>query len=369
MRFLSFFAGIGGFDLGLERAGHECVGQVEIDPYAIRVLERPWPDVPRFGDVRTLDASELPDAELWCGGFPCQPFSVAGKRGAADDERDLWPAWFRLIALRRPRWIFGENVPGLLSAEGGKAWGRVVRDLASVGYVGEWTVLAARDVGAPHRRERLWIVAHLPDTDEERIRLLSEREQQDAAERGDAEPLDDGAQGELADAYQRRLESVGLAQYRSELRASWGEPDGRGEGRRRDGETVEHADAPGRGVAEEGDARSGLEGARSGIDRAARGASRPECWCGRGEPWCCDPADVGDAEERGLSVRGDASRPGDGGHALRADVQGGDGLAGAVEPRLGRVAHGVPRRVDRLRCLGNAVVPQVVEAIARKVWG
>jgi DNA (cytosine-5)-methyltransferase 1 len=159
MRFVSFFAGIGGFDLGLERAGHECVGQVEIDPYALRVLERHWPDVPRFGDVRTLDAGSLPDAELWCGGFPCQPFSVAGKRAGTDDERDLWPAWFRLIASRRPQWIFGENVPQLLVADEGRAWGRVVRDLASIGYVGEWTVLGAEYFNAPHKRERLWFVA------------------------------------------------------------------------------------------------------------------------------------------------------------------------------------------------------------------
>jgi len=290
VRFISFFAGIGGFDLGLERAGHECVGQVEIDPYAIRVLERHWPNVPRFGDIRTLDAATLPDADIWCGGFPCQPFSVAGKRGATDDERDLWPAWFSLISRRRPRWIFGENVAGLLSAEGGKAWGRVLRDLASVGYVGEWTVLAARDVGAPHRRERLWIVA------------------------------------ELADGDRGRLEIVGVEEHAELVRSLGNKPDGCDPRRRRDGEGV--ADAEGLAVG------TGLRADEPTGERRRRSndSGRPQCWCGRGEPWCCDPAD----------------RP--------------------TQPRLGRVAHGIPSRVHRLRCLGNAVVPQVVEAIANKVW-
>ena len=246
MRFVSFFAGIGGFDLGLERAGHECVGQVEIDPYALGVLEKHWPNVPRFGDIRTLDAATLPDAELWCGGFPCQPFSVAGKRGGTDDKRDLWPAWFALVARRRPQWIFGENVPGLLSAEGGKAWGRVLRDLASVGYVAEWTVLSARDVGAPHRRERLWIVA----------------------------------------------ESAYAAGYRLE--------------------------------------------------------AYPQ------QRVVCEPAVYEEQRARRFSEMGFA------GQWLRPRP---------IGARPVGVGNGIPSDVDRLRCLGNAVVPQVVEAIARKVWG
>lgn len=350
MRFVSFFAGVGGFDLGLERCGHECVAQVEIDPYALRVLECHWPDVPRFGDIRTLDPWSLPDADLWSGGFPCQPFSVAGKRAATEDERDLWPAWCRLIAVRRPRWIFGENVPGLLSAEGGAAWGRLVRDLAALGYVGEWTVLAARDVGAPHRRERLWIVAHLADArsdvrsqgwPRERPGVLG-RKPGSSRDTRRQQAVSPECRGELADADER----------------------GREERSERDGISATGLAAP-RGHDAHGCdsamADAAIQRGHGSWRARGRGAElanggRAECWCGRGEPWCCDPADEPFADANIESQDRTAIPRG----------QRGDGPA---QPRLGRVAHGIPRRVDRLRCLGNAVVPQVVEAIARKVWG
>ena len=361
MRFVSFFAGMGGFDLGLERAGHECVGQVEIDPYAIRVLEKHWPNVPRFGDIRTLDAATLPDAELWCGGFPCQPFSVAGKRGGTDDERDLWPAWFALVARRRPRWIFGENVPGLLSAEGGKAWGRVLRDLASVGYVAEWTVLSARDVGAPHRRERLWIVAEMADRDGGRLEERSKRDRIEPAgikaSRGDDAC---GCDSDVADADESEREArdaIACGDGPSEARDRWPAHAG-----------SHLADAE--GITEWAGLRSdGSTGERRGRLDDRR---RPECWCGSGLPWCCDPADVGnsgggDVEGVGAILQQESRfRRGD------VSIEGashGIGLARPTQSRLGRVAHGIPNRVHRLRCLGNAVVPQVVEAIARKVWG
>lgn len=339
MRFLSFFAGIGGFDLGLERAGHECVGQIEIDPYARRVLERHWPDVRRFGDVRKLDAGELPDAELWCGGFPCQPFSSAGKRAGTCDKRNLWPAWCRLIAERRPRWVFGENVPGLLSANGGGAFGAILGDLASLGYVCEWTIIGARDVGAPHRRERLWLVANLPDTHADGVWLkpkwcASPRRDNSVGERAEAEagsrapePLDDGAHGHVAHADGGRLSVERLAQHGGELGAPRCEPHGRGEGRRWDRQDVANAESVAERTGLRADGPRGERGRRSSDERRAR------CWCGRGEPWCCDPAD------------------------------------NPTQPRLGRVASRVPRRVDRLACIGNSVVPLVVELIARKVWG
>ena len=345
------------FDLGLERAGHECVGQVEIDPYAIRVLEKHWPNVPRFGDIRTLDAATLPDTELWCGGFPCQPFSVAGKRGATDDERDLWPAWFALVARRRPRWIFGENVPGLLSAEGGKAWGRVLRDLASVGYVAEWTVLSARDVGAPHRRERLWIVATLADA----------RRECDGAD----EPIGLAGSSDSANARVGREvadSDRGGLQERSERdeRTKAGIEASRGY----DACGCDSDVADGAGSYDEGDAR----GSRPVQPRGGGAFSgrRPECWCGSGLPWCCDPADAGnsgggDVEGVG-AIRQQESRFRRGDVSIEGASHG-IGLARPTQPRLGRVAHGIPHRVHRLRCLGNAVVPQVVEAIARKVWG
>jgi DNA (cytosine-5)-methyltransferase 1 len=156
----SLFAGIGGFDLGLERAGFDIRFQVEIDEFCRRVLAKHWPDVQRFGDVRECGAHNLPAVDVLCGGFPCQPHSLAGRRKGAQDERDLWPEFRRLIRELRPRWVLAENVPGLLSNDAGRFFGGILRDLAESGYDAEWDCLPASAFGAPHRRDRVWLVAY-----------------------------------------------------------------------------------------------------------------------------------------------------------------------------------------------------------------
>jgi DNA-cytosine methyltransferase len=195
--FGSLFAGIGGIDLGLERAGWDCRFQVEWDPYCQHVLAHHWPDVPRHGDIHDVhgaghcvvaDADSdgrdrlsgqgaqgdegtsrdgvegrrcsgcLPQVDLLAGGFPCQPFSNAGKRRGVEDERWLWPEFARLIGELRPRYVLVENVPGLLARHGGM--GRVLGDLATLGYDAEWDSIPAAAVGAPHLRYRVWIVAY-----------------------------------------------------------------------------------------------------------------------------------------------------------------------------------------------------------------
>lgn len=163
MRFGSLFSGIGGIDLGLERAGMSCAFQVEIDDYCSRVLAKHWPDATRFKDIKEVTEDELRacgPVDLLAGGFPCQPHSLAGKRLASEDERDLWSEYVRIIRCTRPRWILAENVPGLLSSEAGRFFGRILRDLASLGFNAEWQVLSASDLGAPHLRERVFVVAY-----------------------------------------------------------------------------------------------------------------------------------------------------------------------------------------------------------------
>jgi len=160
MKFGSLFSGIGGFDLGLERAGMQCAWQVEIDPYCNRVLAKHWPGVKRFGDIRQIEWSTVDPVDLLCGGFPCQPHSLAGKRAGSRDERDLWPEFARAIRELKPRWVVVENVRGLLSSEAGRFFGGILRDLAGLGYDAEWQVLSAAAFGAPHIRERVWIVAY-----------------------------------------------------------------------------------------------------------------------------------------------------------------------------------------------------------------
>lgn len=158
--FGSLFAGIGGLDLGLERAGMKSAFQVEVDPYCQRILAKHWPDVPRFGDIRTVTPEELPPVDALVGGFPCQPHSLAGKRLASKDERDLWSDYLRLIQGLKPRWVIAENVPGLLTSEKGEYFGRFLNDLHTSGYDAEWRCITASAQGAPHRRERIFIVAY-----------------------------------------------------------------------------------------------------------------------------------------------------------------------------------------------------------------
>lgn len=161
MRFMSLFSGIGGMDLGLERAGMECVVQVESDEYARGVLARHWPHVPRYDDVVGFPPVVEP-VDLICGGPPCQPLSWAGRRKAEADERWMWDEYIRIVREVRPRWVLVENVLGLLSAGHvrGSAFGTVLGDLAAAGYDAEWQSIPAAAVGARHIRNRVWLVAY-----------------------------------------------------------------------------------------------------------------------------------------------------------------------------------------------------------------
>lgn len=156
MRVGSLFSGIGGLDLGLERAGMRVIWQSEIDPYACKVLAKHWPDVPNLGDVTKIEWSNVERPDIVCGGYPCQPFSSAGDMRGDEDERFLWP-WFA-DALRelRPDFALLENVPGHLVL----GFDRVLADLAALGFDAEWSIVSACALGAPHTRERLFVVAH-----------------------------------------------------------------------------------------------------------------------------------------------------------------------------------------------------------------
>ena len=160
LTFGSLFAGIGGFDLGFERAGLTCKWQVEIDAYCNKILEKHWPDVMRYKDVQDCGRHNLKPVDVICGGFPCQPISVAGRRKGDKDARWLWPNFYRIICELKPKWVVVENVRGLLSAQRGQLFGEILRDLAQIGYNAEWEVLPARCFGAPHLRARVFIIAY-----------------------------------------------------------------------------------------------------------------------------------------------------------------------------------------------------------------
>ena len=156
MRVLDLFSGIGGFSLGLERAGFETVAFCEIDPYCRKVLKKHWPEVPIFEDIRKLNGDEVDDIGLICGGYPCQPFSCAGKREGKNDDRHLWPEMYRIIKAIRPRWVIAENVAGHISM----GLDTVLSDLEAEGYTCWTFVIPACAVDAKHRRDRVWIVAN-----------------------------------------------------------------------------------------------------------------------------------------------------------------------------------------------------------------
>jgi DNA (cytosine-5)-methyltransferase 1 len=164
LTFGSLFAGIGGFDLGLERAGMVCKWQVEIDPYCRRVLDKHWPDVPKYEDVRNVGSRNLEPVDVICGGFPCQDVSVAGLReGLAGERSGLWFQFHRVLEELAPRWVIVENVPGLLSSNGGRDFAAILSGLAELGYLSAWRVLDAQYFGVAQRRRRVFIVGHLGD--------------------------------------------------------------------------------------------------------------------------------------------------------------------------------------------------------------
>lgn len=172
LRVASFFAGIGGFDLGLEQAGMEVVFQCEINTFCQKILKKHWPNVPLHGDIDKVQPSDIPAAEVWCGGFPCQDLSLAnqGKRKGLEGERSgLFHTYANLIGERKPKWVIIENVPGLLNSHQGKDFQLLLQKLDELGYGVSWRVFDAKYFGTPQRRRRVYVVASLGDLSSARV--------------------------------------------------------------------------------------------------------------------------------------------------------------------------------------------------------
>jgi len=354
VRVLSLFSGIGGLDLGLERAGMTVVGQSEVDPYACRVLAKHWPGVLNLGDITKITEESLAEAnigpiDLVCGGFPCQDLSVAGKQAGIHAGRSgLFWELMRVVRLVGPRYVLLENVPALLSRSD---WmGAVLGALVESGFDAEWDCIPAQAVGAPHRRDRVFVIA-VADAPSARLQAWSSdgvgvehgpcrNEEQPARPCGQA--------GAVADA-DRGDQRAGLRE---------GDPT-RQRGRRLGhGGGEDHVADADRAGLEPDDRRAIRDEQRDGPAASEGRTDEPDRAGGEREA-------VADAECKGLEGHGtdagqaEIAQPGHHGAWPRPA---GDWIA---EPDVGRVAHGVPCRVDRLRGLGNAVVPQVAEHLGR----
>ncbi len=221
MRVLDLFSGIGGFSLGLERAGgFETVAFCEIDSFCQQVLRKHWPDVPIYEDVRALTGERLAadgiDADVICGGFPCQDISSAGTRAGIDGRRSgLWAEYARLISEIRPALVIVENVADLLH----RGLGRILGDLAEIGYDAEWHCIPAAAVDAPHFRDRLWIVAHA-NGGRLHSRDPNERDGEPLSSQGVKREFHRSSEREGSVAYADRFALVGAAIARQE-RHSW----------------------------------------------------------------------------------------------------------------------------------------------------
>lgn len=277
MKVLDLFSGIGGFSLGLHRAGMETVAFCEIEKYPQQVLRKNFPGVPIYDDVRTVTAERLAadgidTIDLICGGFPCQPFSVAGKQRGKDDDRHLWPEMFRIIQEVRPTWVIGENVAGFVSM----ALCEVSADLEGAGYEVQPFIIPACAVNAHHRRDRVWMVAYSIN--------CSNSAQNRAVRKEDGIP------------------SISGDKMESWLSTGTNRHDSHANSKRLEGGK------------KTGDACIGWEE----CNKFVTGLCFPgECW--------------------------------------------------SVEPNVDRVVDGIPKRMDRLKGLGNAVVPQIPEIIGRAI--
>lgn len=299
------FAGIGGFSLAFELAGFRTLWQVEISDYRRRVLEARFPEAKRYTDIREVDGTQLESVTVVAGGFPCQPWSVAGKQGGTADDRNLWPEMRRVVGEVRPAFVVAENVPGLVTWRSGVYFDKVLSDLEDLGYETAPTlVIPAAGVGAAHLRNRIWIVARrMADTD--------------ASERRQVDPGRIRNQGiHDADGVPRREKVPGRFSVGGPIRhVSYA-----------DGERREELDI------------SAVAGKQAFPDRRD------------------------DARRSRRDADGSSS------HAYAADRGSwravGESGWWSVEPDVGRMAHGVPARVDRLSALGDAVVPAVAYRIA-----
>ena len=332
----SLFAGIGGFELGFEATGRfETLWQVERDEYASRVLAKHWPNVRRHDDVCTWPNETTEPVDVLLAGFPCQDISYAGKGAGLNGKRSgLFYEVMRIVREMGPRFVVLENVSALLT----RGMGDVLGSLSSLGFNAEWEVVSAESVGAPHRRDRVFIIGW--NIDGEHVKAVGGVQERQVADSG-------GSGGNLADSLSAGTrDQNGTTRRQKRESADASEPAAL---RQRDRETMpKRIDASGGNLRDLAD---------SGVERGAAGI--PEA---TGRQKRISAITIDESRRRG-------GRQGEnGGATLGALGRVADGFSLWLdEPRIGRTAVGMVKRGDRLRCLGNAIVPQVAKVVAERV--
>jgi DNA (cytosine-5)-methyltransferase 1 len=333
--FGSLFSGIGGIDLGLERAGMTCKWQVEIDDFCTKILEKHWPEVRKYKDVREVGKHNLEPVDLITGGFPCQPHSVAGKRRGKDDDRNLWPEYLRIIREIRPRWVVGENVPGIITT----ILDDVLSDLESEGYTTTVFNIPACAFGANHIRYRIFVISYANDTRNRTSEHGNNGIQQKEIKGWKKRSFNKSCgQGEIVSNTMCKRPSECSARENNQERQS---PCKKEQG---DGNGI-WPEIDGRGISLASQNMADTNMLTRGLSEQSREESSKISGGGK------EDIDTR-AIESGLGGMVDGISP-----ELDENWR--------IEPDIPRVATGVKNRVDRLKSLGNAVVPQVAEYIGR----
>ena len=414
MKVLDLFAGIGGFTLGLERAGFTTVAFCEIDSYAQKVLKKNWPGVPIYDDVRQITADRLISdgirVDVITGGFPCQDLSLAGNQAGIEGERSgLWSECARLLGEVRPRYAIFENVTNLLSGERGDWFKRVLGDISALGYDAEWHCIPASAIGAHHHRDRVWIVAY-PSGARSKTRSAlrvgddhqsrGNKRQPQSASQQKSVLLEDARYGQWRDAQSvfgrgdsqtKRSRNTSTVERSSENVADTNNTRDRASRRKVDEnrkETIERWEEQSQFEF----SGSSEDVANSDKQPAGRGRITRKISNKRGKPsstksesvqsenWQTHSnyteqsgKDVADTLYAGLQRRlhwrqdkewqGELGQLGCGSSAHRQSRKN----QWDIEPDVGRVANGVPDRSHRLKCLGNAVVPPIPELIGHAI--
>jgi len=402
LRHLDLFSGIGGFSLGLEATGgFETVAFCDIEEYPRKVLAKHWPRVKQYTDIKELTYDKLKSdgiisdnkkIDIITGGYPCQPFSVAGRKKGEEDPRHLWPEYFRLIQELRPTWVIGENVSGHIKL----GLDTVLQNLEDQMYSTRTFSISASSVGANHQRERIFIVANANGGGDQQEKSGSVGEEKGKTTGGRTEHgsprITDGTdtilhrKGSAAD-----LEHVSNTgelgrnnggdhregrQVQADEERKFAQDQQEQEGRKSGSGTTGGSGNPGEPREDKGNESGGGEVSKTVADTSSEGSqgsggqsnmegkssTKPATGSEQGRE---QEGILSDAERIGQQGQGKHVRPG----STEKDCEGetdwlvdeSEGTQGwwDLEPKLGRVAHGVPKRVDRLKCLGNSLIPHI----------